>query len=363
MSELHALCILWVASKLAWDGGIGNVVARGTRALAARGHQVHVAGPTPEGDPGPLAGVAVHTWRKRRMKVMQLADLLPLVRRIEPDVVHFHAAMPHGDVIAGLRWLRPWRDRESPPLIAVTAHSSRPYAKRRARIGLRAADVVIVPSQWAAAHARDAGARAAAIQVVPAGIDAGALPDLMARDDAILALGRLNAVKQLDLLIEAFARVAKERPRWRLWIAGEGPERAALAERARALDLADRVELLGWRAGDAKERVLARAAIGAAPSRRESFGGALLEMQAHGLACVASNTGGLAELADHGHAARLVPPGDVAALARELAALMDDAGARRALAREGRRAAVRYDWSEIARRYELVYAVARAARS
>jgi glycosyltransferase involved in cell wall biosynthesis len=363
VSEPRALRILWVASKLTWDGGIGNVVARGARALAERGHPVHAAGPTPDGDPGPLAGVAVHAWRKRRMKVMQLADLAPLVRRIEPDVVHFHAAMPHGDVITGLRWLRPWRGRARAPLIAVTAHSSRPYAKRRARIGLRAADLVIVPSQWAAAHARDAGANAAAIHVVPAGIDAGAQPDLREREDVILAFGRLKAVKNLDLLIDAFARVASERPSWRLWIAGEGPERAALADRARARGLADRVALLGWVAGNEKARVLSSAAIGAAPSQRESFGGALLEMQAHGLACVASDTGGLAELAERGRAARLVPPGDLDALARELAALMDDAAARHALARDARRAAERYDWTEIARRYEIVYREALAARA
>ncbi|MCX5737939.1 MAG: glycosyltransferase family 4 protein [Proteobacteria bacterium] len=359
----RALRILWVASKLGWSGGIGNVVARGARALAERGHEVHLAGPTADGEPGPLPGVVVHAFRKRRMKVMQLVDLVPLVRGIEPDVVHFHSAMPHGDVIAGLRWLRPWRDPSRAPLIAVTAHSSRPYAKRRARIGLRAADVVVVPSQWAAAHAQGAGARAEAIHVVPAGIDTGAQPDLGARDDAVLALGRLKAVKHLDLLIDAFASLASERPSWQLWIAGDGPERAALAERVRAAGLEDRVELLGWIAGAEKERVLCRAAIGAVPSQRESFGIALLEMQAHGLACVASDTGGLAELADHGNAARLVPPGDVAALTRELAALMDEASARQALAREGRRAAERYDWSEIARRYEVVYAEARASRS
>jgi len=42
---------------------------------------------------------------------------------------------------------------------------------------------------------------------------------------------------------------------------------------------------------------------------------------------------------------------------------MDDASARQALAREGRRVAERYDWSEIARRYEVVYADALASRS
>lgn len=352
MSDAAPLRILWVASKLEFRGGIGNVVARGARALAARGHDVHVAGPAPDGDPGALDGVTAHPWQKRQFKVAQLADLVPLIRSLAPDVVHFHSAMPHGDVIAGLRWLKPWKHA---PVIAVTTHSSRPYAKLRARIGLRAADAVIVPSRWAAAHARDAGAREAAIHVVPAGIDLGALPDFESRDDAVLALGRVTAVKNLALLIDAFAQVAASRPSWQLWIAGEGPERAALEARAKAAGLGEKVSFLGWIAGDEKEHVLARAAIGAAPSQRESFGGALLEMQAHGIACVASDTGGLAELAAGGEAARLVPPGDALALARAIAALIDEPSARRDLARAARRAAERYDWGEIARHYERVY--------
>jgi glycosyltransferase involved in cell wall biosynthesis len=357
VSDAPPLRILWVASKLEFRGGIGNVVARGARALAARGHDVHVAGPAPDGDPGALAGVTAHPWRKRRFKVAQLADLAPLLRAIAPDVVHFHSAMPHGDVIAGLRWLAPWKRA---PVIAVTTHSSRPYAKRRARIGLRAADAVIVPSKWAAAHARDAGARDAAIHVVPAGIDLGAAPDFESRDDAVLALGRVTAVKNLALLIDAFAQIATSRPNWRLWIAGEGPERAAIEARAKAAGLGEAVSFLGWIAGDEKERVLARAAIGAAPSQRESFGGALLEMQAHGIACVASDTGGLAELAAGGAAARLVPPGDVDALAGAIAALIDDPSARRELGRAARRAAERYDWGAIAQHYERVYRSNRA---
>ena len=122
------------------------------------------------------------------------------------------------------------------------------------------------------------------------------------------------------------------------WCRRSGRRRTrATPVRARAAGLECRVQLLGWIAGAEKERVLCRAAIGAAPSQRESFGGALFEMQAHGIACVASDMGGLAELADHSRAARLVPPRDVDELARELAALMDDAEARPAALRRGRR--------------------------
>ena len=84
-------------------------------------------------------------------------------------------------------------------------------------------------------------------------------------------------------------------------------------------------------------------------------------MQAHGLACVVSDTGGLAELADHGRAARLVPPGDVAALARELAALMDDAEARRALAaKRAVRTRALSQWPAYAERTERFYRAALA---
>jgi hypothetical protein len=124
--EAAPLRILWVASKLEWRGGIGNVVARGTRALAALGHQVHAAGPAPDGDPGPLSGVTAHAWRLRRFMVALLADLVPLLRSLRRVVVLFDSALPLGDVICGLRWLRRWGDRT--PLVGVSAHSWRPFS-------------------------------------------------------------------------------------------------------------------------------------------------------------------------------------------------------------------------------------------
>jgi glycosyltransferase involved in cell wall biosynthesis len=347
----EVLTILWVASELEARGGIGRVIAQGARALAARGHAVHVAGPA-GGTVAGFDGVETHAWPERRLKLARLADLWPLARRLRPDVVHFHSAMPHGELVAALRLVR----RGARPFLAVTPHGSRPYTKRRSRLGLRAADCVVAPSTWAAEHARAAGARR--VEVVAAGIDLGPEPDLDARAPAVLALGRLAQTKGLDALIDAFARVAPERPAWQLWIAGDGAEREALESAARATRVRDRIRFLGWIEGDAKREALARAAIGALPSRRESFGGALLEMLASGLACVASDAGGIRDLADAGRAARLVPPGDTDALAAALAALMDDRGARLSLARAAREHAHRFDWRAVAERLEAVYRTA-----
>jgi glycosyltransferase involved in cell wall biosynthesis len=340
--------VLQVASQLEGRGGIGRVVAGGSRALAARGIAVHVAGPRADDDDLAAFGdLPLHILPKRRTKILALVDLVPLVRRLRPQVVHFHSAMPHGEVIAALRLLR------AAPVVVVTPHSSRPYAKRRARLGVRAADLVVAPSDWAAMHARAAGARR--VEVSHPGIDAGTEPDLDERDPTVLALGRLAATKGFDTLLDAFDACAATRPAWRLWIAGEGAARAALEARARALTCADRVHFLGWIAGDAKADALARAAIGVLPSRRESFGAALLEMQARGLACIASDAGALPEIAAHGRAARLFSNGDADALAAALGALMDDARSRRNLAAAGRANALEFTWTAYAARIEALY--------
>lgn len=344
--------VLLVASQLEGRGGIGRVIAGGGRALARRGVDVHVAGPRADADLSAFGDLPLHVLPRRGVKLASLFDLLPLVRRLRPQVVHFHSAMPHGEVIAGLRLLR------AAPLLVVTPHSSRPFAKRRARIGLRAADLVIAPSQWAASHAIGAGARH--VMVSHAGIDAGGEPDFEARESVVLALGRLADTKGFDVLLAAFEACATARPGWQLWIAGEGAARSALEAQARALSCADRVHFLGWIDGEAKADALARAAIGALPSRRESFGGALLEMQARGLACVASDAGALPELAANGRAARIVPVGDTQALAAALAALMDDAPSRRALAATGRTNAFDFSWEAYAARLEALYRTALA---
>jgi glycosyltransferase involved in cell wall biosynthesis len=344
--------ILWVLSKLEWDGGIGRVVAASAQALAARGHEAHVAGSVTGPAPGPLPGVEVHPWRKRHLKLRHLAPLVAIQRSVRADVIHFHSALPHGEVILGLRALRPWLGR---PRIFVTAHSSRPYPKRRARLGLRVADAVIEASSWAAESAIRAGAHRETTHVVPAGIDAFPAGS-ETREPVIVTLTRLVGMKGLDVLIEAFDRVAPAHPEWRLQIAGTGSAEAELRACASAAACAERIEFPGYVRGTAKQELLQSASIGALPSLRESFGGVLLEFQANGLACVASDVGALPELAGNGETARLVSPGDPEALAKALGELMDDPELRRAMGAAGRRQAAEFTWPRVAERLERLYA-------
>lgn len=320
--------ILWVASKLetGWSGGIGRVLRGGCEALAAAGHEVHLAGVRPrDGEPGALLGVEIHPFAERRWKVQQLGPLRALVRRLAPDVVHFHSALPHGAVVVPLLVLR---GRRSAPLVVVTPHTGArsDYPKRLSRLALRQADGVLCPSRWSAERARRAGSASTRVRVVPNGFDPPAAADRPspAREPVVAFLGRLVRSKGPDVLLEAFGRAAEAHPGWRLVLAGEGREAEALRARAADLPCAARISLPGHVGGPAKERLLATASIGCVPSRDDNLPGSLQELQAWGVPTVASAVGGIPELAQEGVAARLVPPEDVDALAAALTALMTD---------------------------------------
>jgi glycosyltransferase involved in cell wall biosynthesis len=93
------------------------------------------------------------------------------------------------------------------------------------------------------------------------------------------------------------------------------------------------------------ERLYARAAVVACPSRREGFGVACAEAMAHGRPVVASAVGGLLDLVMDGETGLLVPPRDPAALRAALERLLGDRELRLRLGAAGReRVRERFSW-------------------
>ncbi|HJL20059.1 MAG TPA: glycosyltransferase family 4 protein [Sandaracinaceae bacterium LLY-WYZ-13_1] len=80
----------------------------------------------------------------------------------------------------------------------------------------------------------------------------------------------------------------------------------------------------GWLGPEALARAHDDAAILVAPSWHETYGLAVAEAMARGLAVVASDAGALPERVTHGVDGLLVPPRDPAALADAIGALLDD---------------------------------------
>ncbi|MFJ6214351.1 glycosyltransferase family 4 protein [Streptomyces sp. NPDC092296] len=168
----------------------------------------------------------------------------------------------------------------------------------------------------------------------------------------IVAAGRLVRVKRYDRLVEAFAKVAAQRPDWSLRIYGRGPKSGALGRRISELGLDDRARLMG--AVSPIETEWAKGAIAAVTSDIESFGMTIVEAMHCGVPVVATDCPhGPGEIITHGADGLLVPlDGGTDAYADALLKLIDDRELRLRLGRAAREKAATYAPAAIASRYE-----------
>lgn len=149
----------------------------------------------------------------------------------------------------------------------------------------------------------------------------------------LLAVGSIVPRKAYDVLVAALAML-KHKP-WRLTIIG-APDRApetcaALRAQIAASGLQHRIVLAGAVDDAALARAYHHADLFVMPSLYEGYGMVLTEALARGLPILCTTGGAAAETVPDG-AGRKVAPGDASALAKALADLIDDAGARRRMA-------------------------------
>ena len=150
----------------------------------------------------------------------------------------------------------------------------------------------------------------------------------------LLFVGRLVEHKNLPRLLDAFARVAAERPHVRLLLVGGGPLHDMLAARIHELKLDDRALLLGERPDVAT--LMKAADLLVAPSLREGMSNVILEAMALGLPVLATRVGGTPEVIEDGRHGLLVDPIDTQALADAMLQLIDDPVRRQAIGQAGR---------------------------
>ncbi len=153
-------------------------------------------------------------------------------------------------------------------------------------------------------------------------------------DDAplLLALGRLHDNKAFDILLRALALV----PEAHLWLAGSGPQEAALKALASELGVLERARFLGWREDTAA--LYAAADLVLVPSRLEPLGNVVLEAWSQAKPLIASRAAGPAALVEDGHTGILVEIDQPEAMAAAIRGLIDDPAAANAFAEAGRAA-------------------------
>jgi glycosyltransferase involved in cell wall biosynthesis len=149
--------------------------------------------------------------------------------------------------------------------------------------------------------------------------------DLPSGVTAIGTVGRLEPQKRYDLLLEAFATVARTRPEVRLLIAGEGSERQTLEAHIGRLGLGDRCRLLGQ--VDDVAGLHHALDLFVQSSDYEGTPNVVLEAMALETPVVATDVGGTAEICEPGVHGLIVQCGSVALLSDAIdAALADPVG-------------------------------------
>lgn len=139
----------------------------------------------------------------------------------------------------------------------------------------------------------------------------------------LLAVSRLEAEKNLPLMLRAVAAVVERQPGLVLAVAGSGRLAETLAREAAAL-LPGRVRWLGWVASDALAAYYQAADLMLISSDRESAARVLTESLLAGTPVLSTDTAGAREVVEDGVSGRIVPVGDAAAYAQALIELTTD---------------------------------------
>ena len=295
--------------------------------------------------------------------VRGLLRLAGLVRAFKPDIIHGYLFGPNlFAALAGRAF--------GVPVVCVAKRNVDAFESPRQismqQLAHRLATHVTAVSREVGESSVALGVPRERVTVIENGVDIerfpypappGDVPGLPARPAGVPLIGSLGCLaprKDYGTLLEALARLAASGVAFHCMLAGDGPERAALAARASRPDLAGRITFLGERAD--VERLLPALDVFVLSSREEGIPNALLEAMAAARPCVATRVGGNAEVLADGATGWLVPPQDPAALAQALAAaLADPAEARRR--GDAARAAMIRDRSidAMVRRHEAFY--------
>lgn len=306
-------------------------------------------------------GIPVHCLDKRTgLDPTILFRLLALLRREKPDLVNTH--LWTADV-----WARLAAILMRVPVIVTEQNVDvwkKWYHRLIDRLLFRRTDAVICVSGKVAEFYRARGVPKDKLHVIPNAVDLsmfdadrrpGSPPEQMVEPGvfSFICAARLHPQKAHGVLLRAVRLLmsAGSRP-FMVLLAGEGPLRPDLERQVAAEGLSGHVHFLGLRQD--LPSLLQQCDAFVLPSLYEGLPLAILEAMAAGLPIVATDVGGNADLVEHGRNGFLVPPNDPQALARAMAALIDDGGLARAMGAEGRQ--------RVARDYSIDVIAERTAR-
>ena len=165
------------------------------------------------------------------------------------------------------------------------------------------------------------------IRVIPRGINL----DIFSPGDwanvekgLVLCVGRLDAKKGLDYIIDAMCGVFNHVENARLIIAGDGPDKERLELKVSNWGVDNKITFLGKVPHDAIASEYKRCNVALFHSEYESFGASVAEAMASARPVVTANKGGVRDIVIHGENGYLVPFGHISGIEKAVISLLDD---------------------------------------
>lgn len=361
-------------------GGSGILATELGKALASRGHGVHlISSDTPFRLGEYQSGLAFHRvdtpsyplFREPQYLLSLSNRIVQVSREYDLDVIHAHYAIPHATAAYLSRQILAATPDTRVPKVVTTLHGTDitllgtdPSYSEIVSFSIGQSDGVTAVSQSLRAATEEAVCVRCEIRVIPNFLDCSihrrlvteGLRERFCPDEdckLVIHVSNFRPVKRPDAVVEIFARIRREVPA-RLLLVGDGPEIGKVAHLVRELDLGADVFMLGEQ--DQVLPLLSVSDLFLLPSAQESFGLAALEAMACQVPVVVSRVGGLPEVVEHGVNGFTHPPDDLDAMAESGIRLLTDRRLHRRVAGAARRTVLQQFCSDrIVPMYEAYY--------
>ncbi|QWG25711.1 glycosyltransferase family 4 protein [Bradyrhizobium sediminis] len=328
-------------------GGIFRHIMDLANGQADRGHHVGIIADSLTGgeraetalkEIAPRLKLGVHRLAIHRepfpTDVLVWAQIMRLIKRLKPDVLHGHGAKAGAFIRL--------RARSKDTIRVYTPHGGSLHYplntlkgalySRLERALMNSTDLFLFESAFARdTYQRTIGVPSGLVRCVFNGVTADEFDPVVTADDAtdVAYVGEFRHIKGADLLIDAVARLRADGKPVTLTLAGDGEELENLKAQIQRLGLGEAIRFIGHvkaRYGFSKGRLLV------VPSRGDSMPYVVIEAAAAGIPMVAANVGGIPEIFGE-HTDALFAPNIVGAMADAIEIALEDPEAALARAR------------------------------
>ncbi len=339
-------------------GGSGILATELGLALAERGHEVHfVTFESPFRLTGFHNNVFSHSvptaayslFRNPPSSLALATKIADIAEEYDIDLWHAHYAIPNAASAIMARDMLP-KDKQFK--IVTTLHGTDitlvgidPSFFRITKYAMEQSDAVTAVSNWLAEETRREFRLTNPVQTIYNFLD----PDTFSPESShdcclkegdtkiIMHISNFRPVKRVTDIVRTFKKVL-EQVDAKLIMVGDGPERMAAVGVARQLGITDKIQYLGIH--EDIEDILPCADLVFQPSEHESFGLVPLEAMACEVPVLATSSGGICEVVEHGVTGYLSEVGDIDAMAEHAVCILTDPAWARQMGRAGRERAI-----------------------